>query len=93
MTGVVIPEDQERAANNRSRVLSGERIYAEPFTLVRKNGGTAQIETWSTPIIRDDVIVGIRGVGIDVTERKAAEARIKASLRRKRSFSAKSITG
>ncbi len=80
---VLIPDDLERAANNRSRVLSGERVYGEPFTLVRKNGGTAQIETWSTPIIRDNVIVGIRGVGVDVTERKAAEARIQASLKEK----------
>ena len=29
------------------------------------------------------MIVGVRGVGIDVTERKAAEARIKASLKEK----------
>ena len=83
VAGVVIPEDLERAANNISRVMSGERLYAEPYTLLKKNRGTAQIETWSSPIIRDNTIVGVRGVGIDVTERKAAEARIKASLKEK----------
>ena len=83
VTGVVIPEDVERVANNISRVMSGERLYAEPYTLVRKNGTTAEIETWSSPIIRDDRIAGVRGVGIDVTERKAAEALIKASLKEK----------
>ena len=40
VTGVVIPEDVERVANNISRVMSGERLYAEPYTLVRKNGTT-----------------------------------------------------
>jgi PAS domain S-box-containing protein len=83
ITDVLIPEDLVRAANNRSKVLSGERVYEEPYTLATRNGDIAQIETWSTPIIRDNVIVGIRGVGIDVTERKAAEARIKASLKEK----------
>ncbi len=83
VTEVLSPEDLERAAKNRSRVMRGERLYGEPYTLLRKNGTTAQIETWSTPIIQDGTIVGIRGVGIDVTERKAAEARIKASLKEK----------
>jgi len=83
VTGVVIPKDMERAANNISRVMSGEKLYAEAYTLLRKNGATAEIETWSSPIIRDNTIVGVRGVGIDVTERKAAEAHIKASLKEK----------
>ena len=83
VTGVVIPADVERVTKNISRVMGGERLYAEPYTLLRKNDSTAEIETWSSPIIRDDAIVGVRGVGIDVTERKAAEAHIKASLKEK----------
>jgi PAS domain S-box-containing protein len=83
VTEVVIPEDVERVANNISRVMGGERVWGEPYTLLRKDGATADIETWSSPIVRDDAIVGVRGVGIDVTERKAAEALINASLKEK----------
>ena len=63
ITDVLIPGDLVRAANNRSRVMSGERIYAEPYTLLRKSGATAEIETWSTPIVRDERDCGRTGCG------------------------------
>ena len=83
VTEVIMPGDVERLANNISRVMTGKRVCGEPYTLLKKDGGTAEIETWSVPIIRDNTIVGVRGVGIDITERKAAEARIKTSLKEK----------
>jgi PAS domain S-box-containing protein len=83
VNGVLIPGDLERVANNISKVMEGDRVHGEAYTLLRKDGSTADIETWSSPIVRDDAIVGVRGVGIDVTERKAAEALIKASLKEK----------
>ena len=64
ITDVLVPGDLARAANNRCRVMSGERIYAEPYTLLRKSGATAEIETWSTPIIRDEDDCGRDGVWV-----------------------------
>lgn len=80
---VVMPEDRDKAAQNMRSVMSGESLSGEKYTLLKKNGGTAPIETWSIPVVHDDKIVGVRGVGVDITDRKKAEDQIQASLKEK----------
>jgi PAS domain S-box-containing protein len=83
VTDVVIPDDLPRAVRSLVKVLSGERLDAEQFTIFRKGGSTVPIEIWSSPIVRGDRIVGGRGVGVDITERKKSEEKIQTSLREK----------
>lgn len=80
---VVIAEDRDRAARNMKRVLSGENLSGEQYTLLKKNGDTSPIETWSIPIVAENKIVGVRGVGLDITDRKKAEDQIRGSLSEK----------
>jgi PAS domain S-box-containing protein len=83
VTDVVIPDDLPKAVRSLVKVLSGERLEAEQFTIFKKGGSTVPIEIWSSPIVRGDRIVGGRGVGVDITERKKAEEKIQTSLREK----------
>jgi PAS domain S-box-containing protein len=80
---IVVPEDLEIVQKDIATVLSGVRVNNREYTLLKKNGTTLPILTHSSPIVRKGNVVGIRGVGIDLTERKRAEQLIKASLQEK----------
>ena len=76
------------------RVLSEARASGEPFTLVHRNitpEGAVRWERVSGVPVRDDgQLVGFRGTGLDITERKEAEqalAESRALLRRAESMS------
>ncbi|MFA7302972.1 MAG: PAS domain S-box protein [Methanoregula sp.] len=43
------------------------------YTALRKDGSTFPIETYATLTLHDNQIVGMRGMGIDITERNKAE--------------------
>jgi two-component system sensor histidine kinase/response regulator len=79
---VFIPEDRERLKQNTRRLLSGEDLGAVEYTALRKDGSTFPVLVYSSPIIRDNKVVGLRGVTIDVTERKQAEEALKAHRNR-----------
>jgi PAS domain S-box-containing protein len=84
VTDVVIPQDLPRVFGDLARVIrDGERINSQQYTIVKKGGSTAPVEIWSSPITRGDKVVGGRGVGVDITERKKAEEKIRTSLREK----------
>jgi len=79
---VFIPEDRERMKQNTRRLLNGEDLGAVEYTALRKDGSTFPVLVYSSPIIRDNKVVGLRGVTIDVTERKQAEEALKAHRNR-----------
>ena len=70
----LIPEDRDRAMNNIRRRLSGEELVSQEYTALRKDGGTFPISVHVTPVIQDNVPIGLRGIMIDITHQKEAEA-------------------
>ena len=60
------------------RILGGEKITAETVML-DKNGRPHHVEFSSTPIIKDGVVVGTRGIIRDITERKKGQEKLKES--------------
>ena len=68
-----VPEDRDRAGENIRRALNGEKMGGEEYALLRKDGSKAPAIIYSSPIVRNDETVGIRGVIVDITERKRAE--------------------
>jgi PAS domain S-box-containing protein len=76
---VFIPEDRERLKENMKQLLSGEDLGGIEYTALRKDGSTFPVLVYSAPIIRGSEVVGVRGVTIDITERKKAEEALRES--------------
>ncbi|RLG25207.1 hypothetical protein DRN77_00640 [Methanosarcinales archaeon] len=76
------PEDRDRAEENIGRVMNGEQLDGVEYTAQRKDGSTFPCIIYTTPIIRENKPVGMRGVIADITKRKAAEKRIEEEYRR-----------
>jgi PAS domain S-box-containing protein len=67
------PIDRERARNNMIKILNGENLEAEEYRALRKDGTTFPVMIFSNPIIKNNLTAGLRGLVIDITERKIME--------------------
>jgi|GEM_PF-4427016 len=72
-TDMIAPEYREEARANFKRLLSGGEIGTNEYMAVRKDGSLFPVTLHSNAIIRQDRVVGIRGVIVDITERKRNE--------------------
>ena len=75
-----IPEDRDRAEENIQKVLSGEGKTGNEYTAQKKDGGTFPCIIYSSPIIHENKPVGLRGIIVDITERKKAEEQLEHSF-------------
>ena len=76
---MLIPEDRERAKKNIRRKLSGEKFCGTEYTALRKDGSTFPVIIYSSPIIHKNKPAGLRGIVIDITERKKTERALRES--------------
>ena len=67
------PEDAKRAMESMRRVMEGGRMTPNEYTLLRKDGSSIPVTIYSSAIIREGKFVGLRGIIVDVTERKRME--------------------
>lgn len=79
-----IPEDRERAVINFQRRLSGQSEDPNEYTMIKKDGSLMHVLVFSSPIISNNSTLGLRGVIIDITDRKQAEKALKESERQYR---------
>jgi PAS domain S-box-containing protein len=70
---MVVTADRGRALESIQRVLNGEKVDSNEFTMRRKDRSTFPSTIHSTAIIHEGKSVGLRGVIVDITERKQAE--------------------
>lgn len=77
-----VPEERERVTESIQTILQGNEISSHEFTLLKKDGGRIPVLIYTNPIFEDDVPVGIRGIVVDIRERKTAEEALKKSQQR-----------
>ncbi|UCD50308.1 MAG: PAS domain S-box protein [Phycisphaerales bacterium] len=73
------PEERERIRENLGKRLRGEQFGDHEYTARKKDGTTFPVLAYSTPIRRDGVAAGLRGILVDITERQCAERAIQES--------------
>lgn len=70
----IVPEEREKASEVMSdRLKAGSRGGGE-YTVRRKDGSLFSAQIYSAPVLREGKPVGLRGVIIDISDRKRAEA-------------------
>ncbi|MGQ9683797.1 MAG: PAS domain-containing sensor histidine kinase [Anaerolineae bacterium] len=69
----VAPHDRQRAMANIARLLRGERLQGQQYDLLRSDGTVFPALLYSRRIIRNGGVVGLRGIIVDITERRRAE--------------------
>jgi two-component system cell cycle sensor histidine kinase/response regulator CckA len=73
---VIAPSDRLRAAENIVKVAKGEMLSGVEYTAVKNDGATIPVLIYSTPITREGRTAGLRGILIDMTDRKNLEAQL-----------------
>ena len=70
---MLVPEDRTRGRVNVANRFKGKEFGANEYRCLRKNGTVFPALFNTSPIIRQGVIEGLRGIVVDLTERKKAE--------------------
>jgi PAS domain S-box-containing protein len=76
------PEEHERAVQGILRITAGETIGGREFTLVRRDGTTCPVLVYTAPVMRLGKAVGLRGIAIDITERRKMEEELREAKER-----------
>ena len=76
---MLIPEDRNRAMEEMQRVMCGEASGSNEYTALRKDGSTFPISINSNALIRENKLMGIRGIIIDLSQAKKAEEALRKS--------------
>lgn len=90
---LVEQKEKEKAKAHFKNALSNEPSTGNEYTFVRKDGSTFQTIVISKPITVDNSVVGLRGLVIDISDRKKAEDALKESEKRSRAIVANSPIG
>lgn len=74
-----IPEERERIQQNIQKRFAGEDFERHEYTGLRKDGSTFPILIYSATIMREGQRVGVRGIVLDISERKRVEEKLRRS--------------
>ena len=76
MLSFVVQEEREKAKENIAKSMTGKNLGTNEYTLLRKNDSTFPALVRTNPIVSDTKVKGIRGIVIDITDRKQMENKL-----------------
>jgi len=85
-TDLLSPEDRERGRENIQKRLTGLDVGSSEYTALRKDGLAIPVLISSTAICEDGKTTGLRGIIMDITERKKTEEDLRENERMIRSI-------
>ncbi|UCG79402.1 MAG: PAS domain S-box protein [Nitrospirota bacterium] len=71
-----LPEDKDRAINNFRSRLNNENFDDHEYSMLTKDGRTVPVHVYSSTIIRNGNLAGVRAVINDLSERKMLEEQL-----------------
>lgn len=74
-----IPDEQKHVKKNISRILTGRDIGSQEYIAIKKDGTKYPVLIHSNAIFQDNKPKGLRGIIIDITERKKVEEALRTS--------------
>ncbi len=74
-------DDLPRVFGNIDKILKNKSNFSNEYTVVKKNGEKIPVIVYSSLIYSNNSVVGIRGVMVDITDRKNQELQIARNLR------------
>ncbi len=66
----IVPEDRSRMIRNMKSVMTGKKLGVVEYIAQKTNGYKFPILVHSIPIVKNEKILGIRGIIMDISERK-----------------------
>jgi len=74
---VHIPEERDRVVDLLQRKPSWNEIVDREFTMLRKDGTVFTALIYTNGILKDNNLVGLRGIIVDISERKQSEEKLR----------------
>lgn len=79
IVNLIVEEQRVRALHDFKVLKKGEKLSGINYTVVRKDGSTFEVSAYLAPLMNDGAFVGVRGVAVDISDLKAAQARLEQS--------------
>jgi PAS domain S-box-containing protein len=84
---MIAPSSLALARERFDKVLEQQDMGAGEYTLLRRDGSSFQALVHSLAVVREGQVVGVRGILIDISERKRAETALEESEKKFRELS------
>ncbi|NHQ59769.1 PAS domain S-box protein [Chlorobium sp. BLA1] len=79
------PGDHEKWLIDFESVINGTtHTITKEYNAIKKDGNTFPVLLYASSIMQNGIVTGARGIGVDLTELKAAEEAVRTSLLRQR---------
>lgn len=73
---VLDSKDLNRSEDGFKSLILGENVENKEFILQRKDGSSFPALIYTSRIFKDDIVIGLRGMVIDITEQKQTEEKL-----------------